>query len=148
MKKEKETLSIEKEVAFPLYAAAKEVLRACQPELSELGLTYTQYLVMTVIWEWKKLNLKMIGEKLFLDSGTLTPLLRKLELKGLIIRERLKEDERSMVITLTAKGKSLQNRVHHIPQLIESKLGLSREEVGSLYSLLNKILNNVKNDKA
>lgn len=89
----------------------------------------------------------MIGEKLFLDSGTLTPLLRKLELKGLIIRERLKEDERSVVISLTAKGKSLQNKARHIPQLIESKLGLSREEIDSLYSILNKILNNVENNK-
>lgn len=81
MKKEKETLSIEKEVAFPLYAAAKEVLRACQPELSELGLTYTQYLVMTVIWEWKKLNLKMIGEKLFFRFWYINSVIAKIRVK-------------------------------------------------------------------
>ena len=84
MKKEK--LKVEQEIGFPLYAAAKEALRACQPELSELGITYTQYLAMSVIWEYKEANLKMIGERIYLDSGTLTPLLRKLEKKGLIIR--------------------------------------------------------------
>ena len=92
MKKEKERLDVETHVGFPLYAAAKEVFRACQPELTKVGLTYTQYLVMSVIWELKSVNLKAIGTRLFLDSGTLTPLLRKLELKGFIVRERVKDD--------------------------------------------------------
>ncbi len=104
MREKKVSLEVESHVGFPLYAASKEVFRACQPELMNLGLTYTQYLVMSVIWELKTVNLKLIGEKLYLDSGTLTPLLRKLESKGLIIRERLKEDERSMVITLTGQA--------------------------------------------
>lgn len=142
MKKEK--LKVEQEIGFPLYAAAKEVLRACQPELSELGITYTQYLAMSVIWEYKEANLKMIGERIYLDSGTLTPLLRKLEKKGLIIRERFKQDERSMMITLTTKGKSLEKKVRHIPKLIETKLGLSQEELQLLQSLLWKVLHNVK----
>lgn len=142
MKKEK--LKVEQEIGFPLYAAAKEALRACQPELSELGITYTQYLGMSVIWEYKEANLKMIGERIYLDSGTLTPLLRKLEKKGLIIRERFKQDERSMMITLTTKGKSLEKKVRHIPNLIETKLGLSQEELQLLQNLLWKVLHNVK----
>lgn len=147
MKKEKERLDVETHVGFPLYAAAKEVFRTCQPELTKLGLTYTQYLVMSVIWELKTVNLKAIGTRLFLDSGTLTPLLRKLELKGLILRERFKEDERSMVITLTAKGQSLQKKVRHIPALIESKLGLEQEEMQVLQGLLFKVLHHVKGYK-
>ena len=147
MKKEKETLDVETHVGFPLYAAAKEVFRACQPELTKVELTYTQYLVLSVIWELKSVNLKAIGTKLFLDSGTLTPLLRKLELKGLILRERFKEDERSMVITLTAKGQSLQKKVRHIPELIESKIGLPPEEMQVLQGLLLKVLHNVKGYK-
>ena len=144
MKKEKERLDVETHVGFPLYAAAKEVFRACQPELTKVGLTYTQYLVMSVIWEYKEANLKMIGERIYLDSGTLTPLLRKLEKKGLIIRERFKQDERSMMITLTTKGKSLEKKVRHIPKLIETKLGLSPEELQLLQNLLWKVLHNVK----
>ena len=144
MKKEKEKLDVETHIGFPLYAAAKEVFRACQPELTKFGLTYTQYLAMSVIWELKTVNLKAIGERLFLDSGTLTPLLRKLELKGLILRERFKNDERSMVITLTAKGQSLQKKVHHIPGLIESTIGLKPEEIQTLQGLLLKVLHNVK----
>ena len=99
---------------------------------------------MSVIWEYKEANLKMIGERIYLDSGTLTPLLRKLEKKGLIIRERFKQDERSMMITLTTKGKSLEKKVRHIPKLIETKLGLSQEELQLLQNLLWKVLHNVK----
>ena len=147
MKKEKGKLDVETHVGFPLYAAAKEVFRACQPELTKVGLTYTQYLVMSVIWELKSVNLKAIGTRLFLDSGTLTPLLRKLELKGFIVRERVKEDERSMEITLTAKGQSLQKKVRHIPELIESNIGLSPEDLQVLQGLLYKVLHNVKGYK-
>ena len=146
MKKEKNILDVETQVGFPLYAATKEVFRACQVELTRLGLTYTQYLAMSVIWELKRVNLKAIGERIFLDSGTLTPLLKKLELKGYIVRERLKDDERSMVITLTTKGKALRKKVRHIPEFIESKLGLSSEETEQLQGLLFKVLHNVKGD--
>ena len=147
MKKETERLDVETHVGFPLYAAAKEVFRACQPELTKVGLTYTQYLVMSVIWELKSVNLKAIGTRLFLDSGTLTPLLRKLELKGFIVRERVKEDERSMEITLTAKGQSLQKKVRHIPELIEANIGLSPDDLQVLQGLLYKVLHNVKGYK-
>ena len=147
MKKEKERLDEETHVGYPLYAAAKEVFRACQPELTKVGLTYTQYLVMSVIWELKSVNLKAIGTRLFLDSGTLTPLLRKLELKGFIVRERVKEDERSMEITLTAKGQSLQKKVRHIPELIEANIGLSPDDLQVLQGLLYKVLHNVKGYK-
>lgn len=147
MKKEKEKLDVETHVGFPLYAAAKEVFRACQPELTKVELTYTQYLVMSVIWELKSVNLKAIGTRLFLDSGTLTPLLRKLELKGFIVRERVKEDERSMEITLTAKGQSLQKKVRHIPELIEANIGLSPDDLQVLQGLLYKVLHNVKGYK-
>lgn len=141
--KEKQAVSLENHVSFSLYATAKEMVRACQPELSDLGLTYTQYLAMTVIWETKTVHLKTIGEAIFLDSGTLTPLLRKLEAKGLITRERLRSDERAMSIGLTAKGKALQKRAKHIPELLAGKLGLTTEELATLQQLMRKSLVNL-----
>ena len=98
-----EQLKLENQLCFPLYAAAKEVVRKYKPFLDELDLTYTQYIAMMVLWEHESMNVKELGSKLYLDSGTLTPLLKKLEAKGYISRCRCKEDERNLIIQITAK---------------------------------------------
>ena len=103
-------LKLKNQLCFPLYACAKEVSRRYKPFLDELDLTYTQYIAMMVIWEQKQINVRELGEQLYLDSGTLTPLLKKLEAKGYIIRERSKEDERSLNISISEKAKSSKKR--------------------------------------
>lgn len=143
MKDEKLDLTLEGQLCFPLYAGAKEVVRVYQPQLDALGLTYTQYIVMLVLWEHRQLNVKSIGQQVYLDSGTLTPLLRKLEAKGLVTRERSLQDERTVVVTLTTKGKSLKKQARQLPNRLEEILGLSKEEQVQLSTLLNKVLDNL-----
>ena len=99
-----DALKLGVQISFPLYACAKETVRLYKPHLDKLGLTYTQYIAMLVLWEEEKLTVKELGNRLYLDSGTLTPLLKKLEAKGLLKRERSKEDERNLFITLTEEG--------------------------------------------
>ncbi|MBQ7103500.1 MAG: MarR family transcriptional regulator, partial [Anaerotignum sp.] len=99
-----DALKLRGQLCFPLYACAKETIRLYKPFLDELGLTYTQYITMMVLWEKKCLTVKELGKELYLDSGTLTPLLKKLEAKGYLIRERSKEDERNLFISLTEEG--------------------------------------------
>ena len=102
-----EQLKLENHLCFPLYAAAKEVVRKYKPYLDELDLTYTQYITMMVLWENESMNVKELGSKLYLDSGTLTPLLKKLESKGYITRKRSTTDERNIIISITSLGKCL-----------------------------------------
>ena len=96
-----DVLRLDHQLCFPLYACAKEIVRRYKPFLDEIGLTYTQYITMMVLWEKKQVSVKELGESLFLDSGTLTPLLKKMEQKGLLTRERSKEDERVLLVTIT-----------------------------------------------
>lgn len=138
-----ESLKLENQLCFPLYAAAKEVVRLYKPLLDELELTYTQYIVLLVLWQSGRLNVKELGEKLYLDSGTLTPLLKKLEAAGLVLRERSEEDERSVLITLTQKGLDLRERAASIPEKLFACLPLTREEAEALYGLLYKVLNGI-----
>ena len=99
-----DALKLEKQLCFPLYAVSKEIVKKYKPYLDELDLTYTQYITMMVMWEHKEMNVKELGEHLYLDSGTLTPVLKKLEQKGWVKRNRAKEDERVLIVTLTAEG--------------------------------------------
>ena len=99
-----ESLKLDNQLCFPLYAAAKEIVRKYKPFLDELDLTYTQYITMMVMWEERCITVTKLGEKLYLDSGTLTPLLKKLEQKNYISRQRSKEDERTLDVTLTSEG--------------------------------------------
>jgi DNA-binding MarR family transcriptional regulator len=115
-----------------------------KPFLNEIGLTYTQYIVMLVLWEKKSMNVKSLGECLYLDSGTLTPLLKKLEAVGLVSRTRLAEDERNLIVTITDKGESLKDKAVNIPLKLASCINLSAEEAKMLYSLLYKILDESK----
>lgn len=135
-----DVLKLENQLCFPLYAAAKEVVRKYKVHLDEIGLTYTQYIVMMVLWNEKSLSVKQLGERLYLDSGTLTPLLKKLEKSGLINRKRDSADERNVIITITEKGMALREKAVEIPQKIGSCIDLSAEEAGTLYQLLYKVL--------
>lgn len=140
-----DALKLENQLCFPLYAAAKEIVRKYKPILDELDLTYTQYIAMMVLWENEEISVKELGEKLYLDSGTLTPLLKSMEKKGYVSRKRLSTDERVLVIGLTEEGKALRDKALFVPQkVVSSCIALSPEEAALLYKLLYKILGEEK----
>lgn len=140
MAKREDALKLEKQLCFPLYAASRQVIRMYKPHLDPLGLTYTQYIVLLVLWEDNPMTVKALGEKLFLDSGTLTPLLKKLESSHIIKRERSLEDERSVIIHLTEEGKSLKEKCVEIPYKIGNCLNMSMEDIKELHRLLYTLL--------
>lgn len=135
-----DVLKLENQLCFPLYACSKEVVRKYKPMLDEIDLTYTQYIAMMVMWEKKEVSVKELGECLFLDSGTLTPVLKKLEAKGYINRQRSKEDERLLVVTITLEGEKLRDRAIEIPEKMGACIDIASEEAVQLYQLLNKVL--------
>lgn len=135
-----EALKLKNQLCFPLYAAARRVTGVYTPYLKPLGLTYTQYIVFMVLWEQDGLQVSEIGEKLLLDSGTLTPLLKKMEAQGYLTRTRSKLDERSVIVSLTEKGKALKEEVGQIPLKAAQCVRLSPEEAQTLYKLLYKVL--------
>lgn len=135
-----DALKLDNQVCFPLYAVSKGIVALYQPFLEEIGLTYTQYIAMMVMWEVKQTNVKDLGAKLYLDSGTLTPLLKKLEAKNLIKRSRDKKDERNLLISLTKEGEELKNKAVDIPFKMSNCLHLSEEEAKSLYIILRKLM--------
>lgn len=112
----KDPLKIKNQLCFPLYAAAKEVVRRYRPLLDPLGLTYTQYITMMILWEHNSTTVSKLGDMLYLDSGTLTPMLKKMEHSGWITRTRSKEDERKVVVAITSEGKALYDRALEVPQ--------------------------------
>ena len=138
-----DSLKLENQLCFPLYACSKEIVRRYKTYLDKLDLTYTQYIVMMVMWEERELNVKELGDKLFLDSGTLTPVLKKLEAKGYVTRERSKIDERTLIVTLTGSGKELREKAVDIPVGMRGCLKLSDEEMVQLRTMLNKILSDM-----
>ena len=133
-------LKISKQLCFPLYACSKEIVKRYKPYLDPLDLTYTQYITMMIIWEEKEITVKALGDKLYLDSGTLTPVLKKLEQKGYVKRSRSKDDERNLIITLTDEGLELKKQACKIPAKMGQCVKLSPEEAEQLYTLLYKIL--------
>ncbi|MBQ3796225.1 MAG: MarR family transcriptional regulator [Butyrivibrio sp.] len=139
-----EALKLCNQVCFPLYACSKEIIRRYKPFLDEIDLTYTQYITMMVLWEKRSVNVKTLGESLFLDSGTLTPVLKKLESKGYINRVRSNEDERNLVVTITDEGLGLRDKALSIPSKVGSCVKISVEEGKLLYDLLYKIIGNVR----
>lgn len=140
MNKEDEILKLSNQICFPLYAAGKEIVRKYTPLLEKYDLTYTQYIVLLVLWENDGLSIKEIGERLYLDSGTLTPLVKKLIQKGLIKKEINKIDEREMVISLTQRGSDLKKDIVEVPLSIAPQVKLEQEEAITLYQLLYKLL--------
>ena len=133
-------LLLENQLCFPLYACSREVVKKYKPYLDEIGLTYTQYIAMMVLWEKKSINVKSLGEALYLDSGTLTPLLKKLQANGLVTRNRLPEDERNLIVSLTKKGEELREQALEVPQKVGSCLRIEPQKALALRSLLNEIL--------
>lgn len=135
-----DALKIENQLCFPLYACSREVIKLYKPHLDVIGLTYTQYITMMVLWEHKSVTVKKLGDKLYLDSGTLTPLLKKLESKGLVTRQRSERDERNLIVTITEAGEALKDQAVDIPYQIVKNCNLTREETDTLYQLLYKLL--------
>lgn len=140
MSNEYAALKLCNQLCFPLYACAKEIVRRYKPYLDEIDLTYTQYIAMMVLWEHKQINVKDMGAFLYLDSGTLTPVLKKLEQKGYLTRERDKEDERVLNVTITEQGEALKEQAVQIPRKMQGCVSLDKEEAQTLYRILNKIL--------
>lgn len=135
-----DSLKLSSQLCFPLYAAAKEVVKKYRPHLDKLGLTYTQYIAMMVMWEKEVVSVKELGAKLFLDSGTLTPVLKYLENKGYVTRKRNDNDERVLDVTLTAEGKALRDKALPVPAAMSGCVELTFEEGAELYRILYKIL--------
>lgn len=135
-----ETLKIENQLCFPLYACSKEIIRQYKPFLDKIGLTYTQYITMMVLWENRSMTVKELGSHLYLDSGTLTPLLKKLEAKGLLTRSRSNKDERNLIVSVTEEGMALRDNALFVPQEMAKCVSLTPEEAGFLYRILYKIL--------
>ena len=139
-RQENSTLKLENQICFPLYAASRDVIKRYKPYLDDMGLTYTQYITMIVMWEEKSITVKELGKRLYLDSGTLTPLLKKMEAKGLITRKRSFEDERNLIVTVTEEGERLKEMADGIPEKILACSEISLEEAVTLRALLLKIL--------
>ena len=135
-----DVLKLDNQLCFPLYAVSKEIVRRYTPFLDEIDLTYTQYIAMMVMWEHKEVNVKELGKKLFLDSGTLTPLLKKLESKGLVTRERSKTDERFLTVCITEEGMKLREKAVEIPAKLGSCISLDEQEAIQLYTIVRKLL--------
>lgn len=135
-----DALKLKNQLCFPLYAAAREVVRKYTPYLDALDLTYTQYITMMVLWEHGTVTVKALGEALFLDSGTVTPVLKSLEAKGFVVRKRSMADERSVAVSLTDQGEQLKEQAVEIPQKVAGCVNLSPDEAGLLYKLLYQIL--------
>ena len=140
-----EAMKLANQLCFPLYAASRNVIGLYTPWLKPLGLTYTQYIVFLVLWERDGLTVGEIGEKLMLDNGTLSPLLKKMEQAGYIERQRNREDERVVVITLTEAGRALREQAKGIPEKVAGCIDLPAEKARQLYTLLYELLEKQKN---
>ena len=137
-------LKLENKLCFPLYAAAREVIKLYRPHLDSLDLTYTQYITMMVMWAEKRISVRDMGKRLYLDSGTLTPVLKSLESKGYIRRYRSTEDERVLIVELTEEGSRLRDEAVEVPQQVGSCIRLEPEEAMQLYRLLYKVLDGIQ----
>ena len=138
-----DVLKLENQICFPLYACSKEIVKAYKPYLDELDLTYTQYIAMMVMWEHKELRVKEIGKYLFLDSSTLTPLLKRLEEKGYVSRKRSSEDERDLIVTITDSGEALKEKAVMVPERLGACVALDPGKAQALYALLYEVIDNL-----
>jgi MarR family transcriptional regulator, organic hydroperoxide resistance regulator len=145
MNEEDRLLALDNQLCFKLYAASRAVTRAYRPLLDALGITYPQYLVLLVLWEWERQppsvpSIKELGERLLLDTGTLTPLLKRLETRGLITRRRSRSDEREVLIALTAEGRALKGQAARLPAQLLCDARISAQEAARLREQLAKLL--------
>ena len=139
-----ETMKLKNHLCFPLYACSREMIKLYKPFLDEIDLTYTQYITMLVLWERKQVTVKELGLALYLDSGTLTPLLKKLEEKGLVTRRRSELDERNLIVTITESGEAMKDAALHIPAEMTKCINLPKEDIRDLYRMLHQLLEFVK----
>ena len=139
-KKTFDPLLLENQLCFPIYACARKIVAAYNPFLKEIGLTYAQYITLMVLWEERSISVKALGERLYLDTGTLTPLLKSMEKKGLVARRRSEEDERSVTVSLTDGGLALRERALEVPTKVGSCIPLPRDEAAELYRLLYRLM--------
>ena len=135
-----DAIKIDHQLCFPLYACAKEIVRRYKPFLDEIDLTYTQYIAMMVLWEEKEINVKELGKRLYLDSGTLTPVLKRLEQKNLISRQRDSKDERNLIVRLTTEGERLKEKAVEIPYKMAGCVKLDENDAAVLYRILHEML--------
>jgi DNA-binding MarR family transcriptional regulator len=135
-----EPIRLKNQLCFPLYAVSNKIIRNYKPLLDELDLTYTQYIVMMVLWEKEDINEKQLGEMVHLKSNTLTPLLKKLQNKGFISMRKNSSDERNLIISLTRKGSELKDKAVKVPETLAKTLNLSEDEATYLYNILYRIL--------
>ena len=141
-------LRLGNQLCFPLYAASREIIRHYRPHLEALDLTYTQYITMMVLWEEGELSVKQLGKRLYLDSGTLTPLLKSLQAKGYVTRKRSEADERVLMVRLTEAGLALREKAVAVSEGMRACVALSEEEAALLYKLLYKLLSNPESNDA
>jgi len=139
-----DSLKLENQICFPLYAASREIVKQYHPFLTEIDLTYTQYITLMVLWEEKKISVKDLGHKLFLDSGTLTPVLKTLESRGLITRKRSEKDERVLIAEITDDGMALRDKAVDIPSKMAGCSRLDPDDARELYRILYKLLGSEK----
>ena len=141
---EYEALQLENQLCFPLYACARNVINLYTPFFKPLGITYTQYIVFLVLWNQDSISVGELGKKLYLDNGTLTPLLKKMQEKGYLTRQRSRNDERIVLVSLTEKGWALRDKVKNIPSERGACVPLTEEESRTLYTLLYKVINSLE----
>ena len=140
-------LKLENQLCFPIYACAREIAKAYTPYLDKIDLTYTQYVTMMVMWDRESLTFKELGKKLFLDSGTLTPVIKNLEKKGFVTKQRDPADERNVIVSITASGKALREKAKEIPSKMLCAYKISEDDGKQLYSLIYKLLNQISIDE-
>ena len=144
MENKYEALKLRQQLCFPLYACSREMIKLYKPFLDALGLAYPQYITLMVLWEHKAMPVKALGQELYLDSGTLTPLLKKLEEKGLVTRRRSDLDERNLIVTITELGEAMRDQALHIPAEMTKCINLPKEDIRDLYRMLHQLLEFVK----
>lgn len=135
-----EKMKLDNQLCFSLYAASREVIKTYKPQLDKYGLTYTQYIAMLVVWEYEKITVKEMGQKLHLDSGTLTPVLKKLLSMELINKYRDKNDDRVVIVEVTEKGRKMRDEIIEVPEKMYCKFGKNIEDVVELKRLLDNLL--------
>lgn len=141
-----EALKLDNQLCFPLYAVSREIVKKYTPFLDRIGLTYTQYIAMMVLWEEREITVKELGIKLFLDSGTVTPVLKALEKKGLVTRRRSETDERVVYAVITEDGMTLREQAVEIPAQISACVPLQQEDAIALYTILRKTMDKLRED--
>lgn len=138
-----ELLKLDNQLCFSIYACSREIISMYRPYLDQLGITYPQYLALLVLWDVQECTVKELGERLYLDSGTLTPMLKRMEAAELIKRQRSQDDERKVIVCLTVKGKALKEEAYCIPEALLARSGVSLDEFQSMLAQFKGLLHKI-----